>query len=132
LAGTAFSGKEEEGPVQRRWYIPVYHVAALAGAIAGYVLKQIFTAKKIKASESLAARIVEESKKEAETIKKEAIIQAKENLLKMKADFDRETKEVKGELEGLERRIRTKEENLDKRVDSLSQKENNIEGREKT
>ena len=101
-------------------YVLFIIVAALAGAIAGYVLKQIFTAKKIKASESLAARIVEESKKEAETIKKEAIIQAKENLLKMKADFDRETKEVKGELEGLERRIRTKEENLDKRVDSLS------------
>ena len=96
-------------------------VAVLAGAVVGYVLKQLFTAKKIKASESLAARIVEESKKEAETIKKEAILQAKENLLKMKADFDQETKEVKNDLEGLERRIRTKEENLDKRIDALSQ-----------
>jgi ribonuclease Y len=45
-------------------------VALLAGAVVGYILKQIFTEKKIKASESLAARIVEESKKEAETIKK--------------------------------------------------------------
>jgi len=40
-------------------YVLFIIVAALAGAIAGYVLKQIFTAKKIKASESLAARIVE-------------------------------------------------------------------------
>ena len=107
-------------------------VAVLVGAIVGYVLKQIFTTKKIKASESLAARIVEESKKEAETLKKEAILQAKENLLKMKADFDQETKEVKTDLEGLERRIRAKEENLEKRMDSLSQKESNLEGREKT
>lgn len=106
-------------------------VAFLAGAVAGYVLKQIFTAKKVKASESLAARIVDESKKEAETIKKEAILQAKENLLKMKADFDRETKDAKNDLEALERRIRAKEENLDKRVDTLSHKEANIEGREK-
>lgn len=62
-------------------------VAVLAGAVAGYVLKQVFTAKKVRASESLAARIVDESKKEAETIKKEAILQAKENLLKIKADL---------------------------------------------
>ncbi|MDD4861310.1 MAG: ribonuclease Y [Smithellaceae bacterium] len=107
-------------------------VALLAGAVVGYILKQIFTEKKIKASESLAARIVEESKKEAETIKKETILQAKENLLKMKADFDQETKEIKSEMEGLERRIRTKEENLDKRMDVVSQKELNIESRDKT
>jgi len=107
-------------------------VAVLAGAVAGYVLKQVFTAKKVRASESLAARIVDESKKEAETIKKEAILQAKENLLKIKADFDRETKDVKNDLEALERRIRAKEENLDKRVDTLSQKETSIEGREKS
>jgi len=107
-------------------------VALLAGAVVGYILKQIFTEKQIKASESLAARIVEESKKEAETIKKETILQAKENLLKMKADFDQETKEIKSEMEGLERRIRTKEENLDKRMDVVSQKELNIESRDKT
>jgi len=107
-------------------------VAVLAGIIVGYILKQIFTAKKIKASESLAARIVEESKKEAETIKKEAILQAKENLLRLKADLDRETKDTKNDFDILEKRIRSKEENLDKRIDSLTQKETNIEGREKS
>lgn len=106
-------------------------VAVLVGAVAGYVLKQVFTDKKVRASESLAARIVDESKKEAETIKKEAMLQVKENLLKMKADFDQETKQVKNDLEAFERRIRNKEENLDKRVDILSQKEANIESREK-
>ncbi|HQM45272.1 MAG: ribonuclease Y [Syntrophaceae bacterium] len=107
-------------------------VAVLAGGVGGFILKQIFADKKVKASESLAARIVEESKKEAETIKKESILQVKENLLKMKADFDQETKEIKSELEALERRIRSKEENVDKRMDVLSQKESGIEGREKS
>jgi len=106
-------------------------VAVLVGIVVGYILKQIFTAKKIKESESLAARIVGESKKEAETIKKEAILQAKENLLKLKADFDRETKDIKNDRDVLEKRIRSKEENLDKRIDSLTQKETSIEGREK-
>jgi ribonuclease Y len=107
-------------------------VAALAGIVAGFILKQVFTAKKTKASENLAARIVEESKKEAETIKKEAILQAKENFLKLKADFDRETKDTKNDLDNLEKRIRSKEENLDKRIDTLAQKETSIEGREKS
>jgi len=113
-------------------YVLFILVAVLAGIVAGFILKQIFTAKKTKASESLAARIVEESKKEAETIKKEAILQAKENFLKLKADFDRETKDTKNDLDGLEKRIRSKEENLDKRIDSLAQKETSIEGREKS
>jgi ribonuclease Y len=113
-------------------YVIIILVSILVGLVLGYILKQIFAAKKIKASESLAARIVEEAKKESETIKKEAILQAKENLLKMKGDFDRETKDRKNELDGLEKRIRTKEENLDKRIDQLEQKERSVEGREKS
>jgi ribonuclease Y len=113
-------------------YVLVILVAILAGAVVGYVIKQIFSAKKIKASESLAARIVGEAKKESETIKKEAMLQAKENLLKMKADFDRETKDKKNDLDGLEKRIRSKEENMDRRIDLLAQKEISIDVREKS
>jgi ribonuclease Y len=113
-------------------YVLVIFVAILSGAVVGYILKQLFSAKKIKASESLAARIVEEAKKESETIKKEVMLQAKENLLKMKADFDRETKDRKNDLDSLEKRIRSKEENMDKRIDLLAQKEISIDGREKS
>ncbi|PKN69324.1 MAG: ribonuclease Y [Deltaproteobacteria bacterium HGW-Deltaproteobacteria-12] len=113
-------------------FILVIFVVMVAGIIGGYILKHISSAKKIKSSESLSARIVEEAKKESETIKKEAILQAKENLLKMKGDFDRETKDRKNELDGLEKRIRAKEENLDKRIDLLAQKEITFESREKS
>ena len=113
-------------------YVLVILVSIVAGIIVGYIFKNIFSAKKIKSSESLAARIVEESKKEAETIKKESILQAKENLLKIKADFDKETKDRRNDLDVLEKRIRSKEENLDKRLDVLTQKESSIEEREKS
>ena len=85
----------------------------------------------LESSEKLSARIVDEAKKEAETIKKEAILQAKDNLLKTKAEFEAEAKERKSEFDNLERRLRSKEENLDKRMDVLVQKETNIEKREK-
>ena len=107
-------------------------VAALAvGVTAGYVVKQQLSRKKLESCENLSARIIDEAKKEAETIKKEAILQAKENLLKVKTEFERDTRDRKGELDALERRLRSKEENLDRRIDLLSQKENAIESRDK-
>ncbi len=106
--------------------------AALAAGVAvGYVFRQRLSRKKLESSQSLSARIIDEAKKEAETIKKEAVLQAKENLLKAKTEFERDSRERKGELDVLERRLRAKEENLDRRVDLLAQKECANETREK-
>lgn len=106
--------------------------AVAIGIVLGYLLRKRISSKIFESSENLSARIIDEAKKEAETIKKEAILQAKDNLLKTKADFEKESKEKRGEIEGLERRLRAKEENLDKRMDMLVQKETNLEKREKT
>jgi ribonuclease Y len=107
-------------------------VALAVGMAGGYIFKQRISRKKLESSESLSVRIIDEAKKEAETIKKEAVLQAKENLLKVKTEFERDTRDRKGELDALERRLRSKEENLDRRIDLLSQKEAATENREKT
>ena len=102
------------------------------GALLGYLLRQRLFKNRQASSEMLSARIVDEAKKESETIKKEAVIQAKENLLKVKTEFEKDTRERKSELENLEKKIRSKEENLDKRIDQLSQKEATFENRDKS
>jgi ribonuclease Y len=102
------------------------------GVLLGYLLRQRLFKNRQSSSEMLSARIVDEAKKESETIKKEAVIQAKENLLKVKTEFEKDTRERKSELENLEKKIRSKEENLDKRIDQLSQKEANFENRDKS
>ena len=102
------------------------------GVLFGYLIKQRLFKNRQASSEMLSARIVDEAKKESETIKKEAVIQAKENLLKVKTEFEKDTRERKSELENLEKKIRSKEENLDKRIDQLSQKEANFENRDKS
>lgn len=111
--------------------VVVLVVAVVSGIIIGFILKQALAAREIKSSKKLMVRIAEEAKKEAETIKKEAILQAKENLLKMKAEFDNEAKERRSDFDAREKRIRAKEENLDKKADLLAQKESSVEGREK-
>ena len=112
-------------------------ILVVIGSIAlcvllGYLLRQRLFKNRQASSEMLSARIVDEAKKESETIKKEAVIQAKENLLKVKTEFEKDTRERKSELENLEKKIRSKEENLDKRIDQLSQKEANFENRDKS
>lgn len=105
--------------------------ALIAAVFVGYLINTYISRRKLQSSETLSARILDESRKEAENIKKEAILQAKDYLLKSKAEFEKESRERKSDLEGLERRIRSKEENLDKRMDLLVQKESSMEQREK-
>ena len=102
------------------------------GILLGYGLSRILGRKKLHSSESLAQRIIAEAKKDAETIKKEAVLQAKENLLKTKAEFEKDSRDRKMEIDSWEKRIRSKEESLDKRMDALSQKETNIDNRERS
>jgi len=102
------------------------------GVVLGYILREGVSRKRLESSKKLSERIIGESKKEAETIKKESVLQAKENLLKAKAEFDKDTRDRNIELDNLEKKIRFKEENLDKRMELLSQKEANLENRDKT
>ena len=114
------------------WMIFAIVGFALLGALVGFYLRQRLFKNHQASSEMLSTRIVDEAKKEAETIKKEAIIQAKENLLKVKTEFEKEARERKGELENLEKKIRAKEESVDKRIDQLSLKEASVESRDKS
>jgi ribonuclease Y len=106
--------------------------SVVLGFLVGFILRQRIFKNRLAAAENLSARIVDEAKKEAETIKKEAVIQAKENVLKVKSEFDKESRDRKLELDNLEKKIRSKEENLDKRIDQLTQKEASGEIREKS
>lgn len=114
-------------------FLPVIIAIAslIAGIAFGYLLRKMLTRKEQQSSENLAVRIVEEAKKEADNIKKEAVLQAKESLLRTKAEFEREARDRKAELDKLEARLRSKEENQEKRIDLLVQKESNIENRER-
>ena len=104
----------------------------MVGGAVGYAAHQMQIRKKIESAQNFSARIIDEARKEAESIKKESVLQAKDYLLKAKTDFERDSKERKAELDSLEKKIRSKEENLERRVDLLVQKEGNIEGREKS
>lgn len=112
--------------------ILIIFVSITVGMVLGYFLRKEISRKRLESSKNLSARIVDEAKKEAETIKKESVLQVKENLLKARVKFDDDTRDRKKELDNLERRICFKEEGLDKKAELISQKETDIGKREKT
>jgi len=93
----------------------------------GYFLRKYLASKKMKQAELKVQEILNTAKHEASEVKRKTELEAKDLLLKMRSEFERETKERRQELTSLEKRLIQKEENLDRKVDFLDRKEKEIE-----
>ena len=78
---------------------------------------------KIGNAEDRAREIIDEAVKTAETKKREAMLEAKEESIRVKNDLDKEVKERRAEIQRSERRVVQKEENLDKKLESIEKRE---------
>ena len=78
---------------------------------------------KIGNAEDRAREIIDEAVKTAETKKREAMLAAKEESIRVKTDLDKEVKERRAEIQRSERRVVQKEENLDKKLESIERRE---------
>ena len=78
-----------------------------------------------------AQKMIADAQAECKALKKEAILEAKEQELKLRNDFERESKEKKAELAKQEQRLTQREDNLDKREDSLTKKTDALEQQKK-
>ena len=85
---------------------------------------------KVGSAEEKSREIIDEALKTAETKKREALLEAKEESLKTKNDLEKETKERRAELQRYEKRVLSKEENVEKKADALEKKEADLVRRE--
>ena len=125
-------------------FIPIIIAAAVSlivGIVVGVIIRRIVAEAKIGSAENEAARIIEKSKADAETIqlqaenvrkeadarKKEALVEAKEEIFQLKNEADREIKERRKEISAAERRIAQKEETLDKKNEALERKNETLD-----
>ena len=108
----------------------IFGVAGLVGGVLVVLLVSWFRSRQqrvqIELAKNAAARIIEEAKKDATTIKKEAELQAKDSILKERLDFEKEVRETRRELQNQEKRLIGKEEAIDKRIDSIEKRENEL------
>jgi ribonucrease Y len=76
------------------------------------------------------ARIIEEARKESETIRTEAQRQAKDVLVQARADWEREARDQRQELITLEKRVAQKEESIDRKIEAFAEREAALSKRE--
>lgn len=67
-------------------------------------------------------RMLDDVREESKAIKKEAILEAKEQEIKLRNEFERESKEKRAELQRMENRLNQKEETLEKKEENLAKR----------
>lgn len=95
----------------------------LASLVAGYTIRRTLVEARVRSARDESTRLVAEAEKEAEAIKREAAVDAKDEAHRLRQEAEQEARERRNELQHLERRILHKEENIDKKMDSLEKKE---------
>jgi len=111
-------------------YIGLAGISAAVFFGLGYFLRKFYAKSKIKNAEDRAKKMLEDAKVDAGKLRHEAELQAKDVLLKLRTEFEKETKDRRQELIILEKRLIQKEENLDRKVDVLDRKDKEHERRE--
>ncbi|NRG44798.1 ribonuclease Y [Bacillus sp. CRN 9] len=104
----------------------------IVAAFVGYFFRKSVTEAKIAGARGAAEQILEDAKREAESLKKEALLEAKDENHKLRTEAERETRERRNELQKQENRLLQKEENLDRKDDSLDKRESLLEKRDES
>lgn len=109
-----------------------YMAGALAvGLVVGFLIRTQLAKSRVSGAERDAAQLVEDGRREAETIRKEAVLQAKDAVLQAKTDWENEARELRRELQGQEKRIQQREESLDRKLAQVDERSEEINTREK-
>ncbi|MBG9376139.1 ribonuclease Y [Panacibacter sp. DH6] len=129
-------------------YIIIGLIALIIGIVAGKFIFAKNTQKQVDDANAQAQKIVSEAELKAETIKKEKILEAKEKFVQLKAEHDKEVLDRNRKMSDAENRIKQKEiginqkdtaldkqirenetikENLNRQIEVVNQKRNELE-----
>jgi ribonuclease Y len=106
-------------------------VALAVGVLIGALLRRKLAESRLANVERTAAQIIEDGRKEADTIRKEALIQAKDAVLEAKTEWEKEARELRREMQFQEKRLLQKEENLDRKLAQADAKDEELSRRDK-
>ena len=105
-------------------------IFCLIGFGLGYLIRGLIGRMRKTSAEVQAREILARSQKEAEDRKKEMELKIKDELYNLRTNFDKEVQERRAEQQRLEKRLITKEENIDNKVEILERKEKDIADQE--
>jgi ribonucrease Y len=101
-------------------------VLAAVVFLAGFMLNNFMSAKKYQFAKEKSKQIIEQAQKEAQNLRKEIELEAKDLKLKLRVDYEQETKETRQELKSIEKRLMQREENIERKSDLIDRKEKDM------
>lgn len=124
------------------WVLPLGQAVALeiaatailclaVGAVAAVVVLQQIKKRKRLAAEQEAEAIIARARDEAEQSRKKAELEAKAEFLKRREEFEQETAQTQRELRDLTKRLSKREDNIERKMDTLTHKERLLEQSQK-
>ncbi|HJV16916.1 MAG TPA: ribonuclease Y [Bacillales bacterium] len=93
------------------------------GAVVGYFIRKSIAEAKIAGAKNAAEQILEDGKREADSLKKEALLEAKDEIHRLRTEAEREVRERRNELQKQENRLLQREENLDRKDETLNKRD---------
>lgn len=113
------------------WMIAIVAVGVIA-FISGWLSNKKIGQAKIANAEKMAEKIIKDAESTATTLKKEKLLEVKDEWIKLKQNFENETKSRRNELTKLEKQLANREINMDRKVDLLTNKEKKFSQLEKS
>ncbi len=102
----------------------------ILGVVIGYFIVRNTLTKRQQEARTSAEHIINEAKKQGESLKKEKLLEAKEENQNLKDTFQRESNEKRDELKAQESRLLNREQVLDRKSEVLDKKDEALDQKE--
>lgn len=109
--------------------IPLIAFAGLCGIVIGYGGHAVTARLKTVYAMRNARQVTEDARRESEALLREAKLQAKDELIKIREQFEVDSRERRQELMAYEERITQRETNLDRKLAMLDKKDEVLEAK---
>ena len=116
-------------PAVATFFVTLVIVAPITWVVSSKAINKS-NDEKIGNANERAREIIDEALKAAETKKKEALLEVKEESLKTKNELEKETKERRAEIQKYEKRVLSKEETLDRKIEAVEKRDLGITRKE--
>ena len=105
--------------------------ALIAGFVAGYLVYREVVRRRMGGAKAESERMIEDARLEAKTLRKDALLEAKEEQIRLRNEFEKESRERRSEMQRQESRLNQKEDALNKKEDALDRKIEGLDRRTK-
>ena len=107
-------------------------IGLVVGAVGSFAIAKLLGVQQLTQATQQAEQVINQAKSEGETLRKQLELDARNEQAKRREAFENETEQARQELKENERRLTKREDNLDRKLDTLTTKEKYLEDLDRT